>query len=108
MALPSAGELRDIFAAAREFGVTHLRVGGLEVRLSVPQAVAGRLEEQPSATAILAGINAASPLPARDPIDVIKDTARDTQRRVMSDPLDILGRGGRLLDTDPADPTQLV
>jgi hypothetical protein len=106
MALPSAAELQAIFAAAREYGVTHLRVGPLEVRFAGPAA-----QPVPVAfdgAAMVDAINAGAPLPGQDPLDTIREGGLDSQRRMVRDPLETLSRGGRLLDDGPADPTQRV
>lgn len=111
MALPSAGELREIFAAAREYGVTHLRVGPLEVRLSPPPTVVASPfthTAQPDGASMLADINAAAPLSGEDPIATIRRTGDDHQRRVVADPLELLNSGKPLLDMNPSDPTQRV
>lgn len=111
MALPPVAELQAIFAAAREHGVTHLRVGALEVRFAAPVVIARPLPAgaELDGLAMVNAINSASPLPGeRDPIDVIREGGLDTQRRVVADPIEILSRGGRLMDADPADPTQRV
>jgi hypothetical protein len=98
MGLPAAAELEAIFEAARRHGVTHLRVGGLEVRLAQqPEPVTG--------AGMVAAVNRAAPLPV-DPLDIIRRQNGDISRRVVPDPLELLGSGARLLEQDPPDPTQ--
>lgn len=94
MTLPSADELRSIFAVAREHGVTHLRVGPLEVRLAPALA---QPAAEPDGAAMVAAINAKSPLPVGDPTETLKREVAAQGRRHIDDPLDIIASGGKLL-----------
>lgn len=105
MDLPKAADLRDIFAAARENGVTHLRIGAFEVKLAPQAAVAAR----PGVDAV-AAINGAAPLP-EDPLDVVRRQAGIETDKAQRPPkgdeiLDMLGNGARFIPVGgPADPT---
>ena len=98
MNLPSADELRSIFAAAREHGVTHLRVGGLEVRLAPLPPAPAVPAESPRPADLIAEINRAAPLPgSEDPTPLLRAQVNDSHKRTLSDPLDVISTGGRLL-----------
>lgn len=103
MELPKASDLREIFAAARENGVTHIRIGGLEVRLSpLPPAV-------PTASVVEKMGLGFPDQPGEDPIDVMRREAGNVSRRSGADALDIVASGGRLtaqpgLSADPTAP----
>lgn len=97
MTLPSADELRSIFAAAREHGVTHLRVGALEVRLAPEPVLPSRPAAELDGAAMVAAINAKSPLPVGDPTETLKREVAAQGRRHIDDPLDIIASGGKLL-----------
>lgn len=103
MGLPNADELAAVLAVARAHGVSRLRVGGLEVHFA-PGPVA---PPAPPGADLVEALNRGVPLPAHDdPIDTIRDTAGPGGlRRVVSDPLELLARGERLM-IDATDPTQ--
>lgn len=109
MALPNAEELRAVLAVSREYGVTHLRIGGLEVRLAPPQPAQ---VQGIDAAKLLAEINDRSPLPVGDPMEEIRRQLGITTRQAPGgngadgDVLDQLARGGRLTVNDEPDPTR--
>lgn len=95
MQLPSADELRAIFRAAREEGITRLRLtaDGLEADVSLV-----------TPADMVAEINKRAPLPP-DPLAVVTGAARATENREPADVLDVLASGARLVETGNPDPT---
>lgn len=97
MALPTAEDLRALLNAARDCGVTRLRItpdGGIEAEMAPATAV--RMVDE---------INRAAPL-AEDPLDVIRrETGAGTKQSAV-DMLDVLASGGRFVQVGSGDPTQ--
>jgi hypothetical protein len=99
--LPKAEDLAAIFKAARDAGVTRLRIGALEATLA-PYSQAD----------IVAAINRENPIPkgppgapAQDPFAAIRGRVNEaTDER--PDVLDALANGARLVAPIDGDPTQ--
>jgi hypothetical protein len=96
--LPSVDDLRAIFVAARENGITRLRLGELEFdRQAAP------------APDLLDAINKAAPLPAdEDPIAIIRGTVRPKAHAEPQDILEAMAAGqpivGPISQPDPTVP----
>lgn len=133
MDLPDVGKLRALLATCRKAGVRRLRVEPSgAVDLEFETIYAGLVPEVPSAPSrgpakvlplnggktlgelLVDGINAAgAPVdpdapPAEDPIEVIRrEIGRETAAAgAHEDPLEVIARGGRLIDPTHPDPTQ--
>jgi hypothetical protein len=101
MDLPKADDLRALLAAARESGISSLKItpeGGLEVTFAPVefQSVGSRLIEE---------VNRAAPIP-EDPLDVIRREVGAGNKLPPADMLDVLAAGGRFMSVTSGDPTQ--
>lgn len=99
MDLPKADDLRALLAAARDCGVTKLRItpdGGIDAELTPLHPGVQMVEE----------INRGAPI--EDPVDVIRRDAAARTKQPVRDLLDMLANGTRLVDTGNPDPTAPV
>jgi hypothetical protein len=95
MELPKPEELRALLTAARDCGVTRLRVspdGGIEADMA------------PSASVAFADHSDRAPL--EDPLDILRREAAAGNKMPARDMLEVLASGGRFVPTSSGDPTQ--
>lgn len=97
LALPNAEELHTLLLAARDCGVTRLKISpdGVEVEMA-PVSPGMRLVEE---------INSSAPL-REDPLAIIRREAAAGNKLPAQDMLEVLASGGRFVQVGSGDPTQ--
>ena len=101
---PKASQITAVLKAARDLGVTKLKIGDFEAEWAGPPIP----EALPDGAALVAAINRAAPLP-RDPLEIIREeNGREARKLNGRDALEVLASGGRLTINDSGDPTEPV
>ena len=95
MQLPKADDWRAFLLAARENGVTRLRVTPSTIEADLAPATPPSLVD---------AINKAAPLP-EDPISIVRGTVRPTGAAELPDILEAMSEGGHIVETITPDPT---